>query len=124
MHLCKIYFGCVAPLNQRTLEDFSYVLTELNAACHLALLSQSHSNKDEQQVHVLNPDEHITSVWADDCDATLTWHIGVVESVDNERAIVSKLIQKYIKRKANWMHPKLHFIHLKIHFTRPKTKLL
>ena len=66
-------------------------------------------------------------VSADDCDATghtLTWHIGVVESVDNERAIVSKLIQKYIKRKANWMHPKLHFIHLKIHFTRPKTKLL
>ena len=37
-------------------------------------------------------------VSADDCDATghtLTWHIGVVESVDNERAIVSKLIQKY-----------------------------
>ena len=70
MHLCKIYFGSVAPLNQRTLEDFSYVLTELNAACHLALLSQSHSNKDEQQIHVLNPGEHITSVWAGDCDAT------------------------------------------------------
>ena len=52
--------------------------------------------------------EHIAGVWADDNDATgriLTWHIGIVESVDDGGAVVSYLVQTNSNNKANWMYP-------------------
>ena len=76
-HYLKIYFGCLNSVN-RTLEDFSYILTGLNAA-HCGEISTSDTTTEP---HKLNIGEHIVGVWADEHDTSgsmLTWHVGVVE---------------------------------------------
>lgn len=51
---------------------------------------------------------HIAGVWSDETDPTgqsLTWYIGVVESVDKGGAMVSYLVQTKKSNKSNWMYP-------------------
>lgn len=105
-HNLKAYFGCVTSIKQITLADFGYILTGLNAASVPGINTET-DNEVADSVQP-QPGEHIAGVWADEKDPTgqtLTWHIGVVESVSNDGAMVSYLIQSNNKSKANWMFP-------------------
>ena len=122
-HNLRLYFGCLSSVKTISLEDFSYILTGLNAANDTAninvLTSESNSAQAdvEQTVsndvsgfgpHNLHQGVHVAGVWSDDTDATgqtLTWHIGVVESVDDNGATVAYLVQTKNNSKNNWMFP-------------------
>ena len=74
----------------------------------LAAPTQNELTEPEQQKNTVQTGEHIAGVWADENDATgrtLTWHIGVVEAVDDDGATVSYLVQTNCNNKANWMYP-------------------
>ena len=113
-HNMKIYFGCLNSVKSISLADFSYILTCLNAANDTST-SEHHSTENqiteetpEFGRHNLQIGEHIAGVWSDDTDAsgqTLTWHIGVVEQVNNDGATVAYLVQTKNSSKSNWMFP-------------------
>ena len=84
-----------------SISDFSYILTGLNAACSSTAVTRNTSSstevptentstEPEQVTKTVQTGEHIAGVWADDNDATgrtLTWHLGIVESVDDGGAV-------------------------------------
>ena len=50
----------------------------------------------------------MAGVWSDDSDPTgqtLTWDIGVVESVNDNNALVTYLVQTKNNSRQNWMFP-------------------
>ena len=103
-HNLKIYLGCLNSVNRITLEDFSYILTGLNAA-HCGEISTSDSTTEP---HKVNIGEHIVGVWADEHDTSgsmLTWHVGVVESIADGGATVSYLLQSNSRNKSHWIYP-------------------
>ena len=125
-HNLKLYFGCISSVKTISLKDFSYILTGLNAASTETLkakVKKSKGNKpkpkkvSEEEVLDecerdgninLQPGSHVAAVWADDFDAAgkkLTWHIGVVESLNVDSVKVSYLMQSSSKSKSTWIFP-------------------
>ena len=109
-HNLRVYFGCINSVSTITLSDFSYILTGLSAACSTAAPTLNNNNTTEptHQRKKIQIGEHIAGVWADDNDTTgrtLTWHIGVVEAMDEDGATVSYLFQTKSSNKSNWMYP-------------------
>ena len=125
-HNLRLYFGCISSVKTISLKDFSYILTGLNAASTETLkakVKKSKGNKpkpkkvSEEEVLDecerdgninLQPGSHVAAVWADDFDAAgkkLTWHIGVVESLNVDSVKVSYLMQSSSKSKSTWIFP-------------------
>ena len=95
-HNLRVFFGCIDSVNIITLSDFSYILTGLNTACSTTETPPQNKVTEPDQQMTVQTGEHVASVWADENDATgrtLTWHIEVVEDVDDGGATVSYLVQ-------------------------------
>lgn len=87
-------------------------MTGLNAASDAPSANSGLPDLEEPQSeirrHNLHQGVHVAVVWSDDSDArgrTLTWHIGVVESVTDDGATVAYLVQSKSSSKSNWIFP-------------------
>ena len=111
-HNLRLYFGCVNSISTITRDDLSQVLTGLNAA-----LITSESDRSVQQVSQTNLQpantelkigSHVAGVWSNEADPTgdsLTWYLGVVQTVSETGAMVSYMVQNKSNDKAHWMYP-------------------
>ena len=81
-HNLKMYFGCLNSVKTITLEDFSYILTGLNAAnSTVNTAAPSVSNSDNSipvevlpsGAYNLHQGFHVAGVWSDDSDPRSYW---------------------------------------------------
>ena len=103
-HNLKTYFGCVHSVQTITLQDLSAILTGLKAANDKNPTIADIQEKDDDAI---KQGEHVACVWADEKDPTgisLTWHLGVVESVNTDSATISYL-QQNSTDKSCWAYP-------------------
>ena len=77
-----MYFGCLNSVKTITLEDFSYILTGLNAAnSTVNTAAPSESNSDNSipvevspsGAYNLHQGVHVAGVWSDDSDPRSYW---------------------------------------------------
>lgn len=116
-HNLRLYFGCVNSISTITRDDFSYILTGLNAALNTdndspEVLLQPYQ---ESQNHTLKIGSHIAAVWSNEADSTgktLTWYLGSVQSVSESGAMVSYMIQTNQNDKIHWMYPETSSTHI------------
>ena len=108
-HNLKLYFGCVTSVSTITRADLSYILTGLNAANTSNETDQSSSQiNSESSRGQLKIGSHVAGVWSneDNCTGnTLTWYLGVVESLSENGAMVAYMVQTNTNSKSNWMYP-------------------
>ena len=68
-HNLRVYFGCLSSVNTISSEQLSYILTGLNAACHVTDIDTSEQPVEPALQQKFYPETLIAGVWSDEVDS-------------------------------------------------------